>query len=355
MRPDKQEGAEPMSSVTPGVEPAAPAPIFIADPAIEENRAFCAVVDWGTTSFRLWLLCDSGEILGERRSGEGLTTALEIGFETILETHLEALGADEDCPVMMCGMVGSRQGWHEAPYLDAPVDLAKIFDAAVRVPQVGREILVLPGIAQRDRAAPDVMRGEETQLAGAATTGAFGTDETAMTLACLPGTHSKWAGMRGRTIAHFSTIMTGELFTLIADRSILRHTLHDAPQVKANDPAFANAVRAAFADPADWMAQLFRVRAGALLDTGDGTKGKAWLSGSLIGAEIAAAVRSAGAGFDPSRPIALIAVGPLAALYGAALTACGLAFDTVDADAAVRIGLYAAARRAWRPPSKDTR
>ena len=342
-----------MSNVTPNAEPSAPAPVFIADTATEESRAFCAAVDWGTTSFRIWLLSQGGDILGEHRSGEGLTTAMEIGFEAILEAHLEAFGADEDCPVMMCGMVGARQGWHEAPYLDAPADLAEIRHAAASVPGAAREILILPGIAQRDPAAPDVMRGEETQLAGAAAMGAFGTATDASTLACLPGTHSKWAAIRAGTIERFSTAMTGELFTLIANESILRYTLHDAPNVTANDPAFAKAVRTAFAAPADWMAELFRVRAGALLEIGGDIKGKAWLSGSLIGAEIAAALRLVGDDHNPSRPIVLIASGPLADLYGVALGACGLAFTPVDADAAVRTGLYAAARCAWRPPSKD--
>ncbi len=346
-----------MTSIAPSAEGASPLPVFVADPTPEENRAFCAAVDWGTTSFRIWLLSQSGDVLGEHRSGEGLTTATEIGFEAILETHLAAFGADENCPVMMCGMVGSRQGWHEARYLDAPIDLAKIMDAAICVPGTSRDIFILPGIAQRDRAAPDVMRGEETQLAGAAlgSLGVFGNDETALTLACLPGTHSKWAAIRGDTIERFSTVMTGELFTLIANQSILRHTLHDAPNVAADDPAFATAVSAAFAAPADWMAELFRVRAGALLDIGAEAKGKAWLSGSLIGAEIAVALRLAGDAHDASRPIALIASGALATLYGAALSACGLAFTPVDADAAVRTGLYTAARRAWSPSSKDFR
>ena len=336
-----------MSSVTPSAEPATPAPVFIAEIATDENRAFCAAVDWGTTSFRIWLLSQSGEILGEHRSSEGLTRAMEIGFEAILETHLEAFGADENCPVIMCGMVGARQGWHEAPYLDAPAELAKIMDAAAGVPGTARTILILPGIAQRDRAAPDVMRGEETQLAGARAMGAFGEATDASTLACLPGTHSKWAAIRAGTIERFSTVMTGELFTLIASQSILRHTLHDAPNVTANDPAFAKAVRAAFAAPAEWMTELFRVRAGALLEIGSETRGKAWLSGSLIGAEIAAALQLVGEDLNPSRPIALIASGPLAALYGTALGACGLAFTPVDADAAVRTGLYTAARCAW--------
>ncbi len=342
-----------MSSVTPIGEAPSPAPIFITEPSSKANHALCAAVDWGTTSFRIWLLSECGDILGERRSGEGLTTAMEIGFEEILESHLEALGADEDCPVIMCGMVGARQGWHEARYLDAPSDLAKVMGAAVCVPGTAREILILPGIAQRDPSAPDVMRGEETQLAGACALGACGEDTDASTLACLPGTHSKWAVIRAGTIERFSTVMTGEMFTLIASQSILRHTLHDAPNPTTADPAFAEAVRAAFMAPADWFAELCRVRAGGLLDIGSPASGKAWLSGSLIGAETALAVRLAGNAHDPSRPIALIASGPLAALYAAALGACGLAFTPVDAEMAVRTGLYTAAQRAWLPSSED--
>ncbi len=120
---------------------------------------FCAAVDWGTSSFRIWLLSADGNILDERRSDEGMSRAREIGFDAILESHLAALGADPDLPVIVCGMAGARQGWREAGYLDTPADLARIIGNALVIDGYKRDVRILPGIAQRDPSAPDVMVG----------------------------------------------------------------------------------------------------------------------------------------------------------------------------------------------------
>ena len=125
-----------------------------------------AAVDWGTSSFRLWLLDASGAVLAEKRSGEGMLTAGAEGFAVILERHLAAVGAPADLPVIVCGMAGARQGWLEAPYVALPAALDAILAGAVPFPARRREIRILPGLAQRSTDAPDVMRGEETQLAG---------------------------------------------------------------------------------------------------------------------------------------------------------------------------------------------
>src|SRR4249920_2331486 len=124
-------------------------------------------VDWGTSSFRLWLIGEDDSILGERRSGEGMTSAAQTGFAQVLQSHLDALAAPENLPVIVCGMAGARQGWVEAGYIDTPAHLATVLERAVSVPGATRDIRILPGIAQRNPDAPDVMRGEETQLLGA--------------------------------------------------------------------------------------------------------------------------------------------------------------------------------------------
>ncbi len=136
------------------------------------SSAAVAAVDWGTSSFRLWLLDAAGVILAERRSDEGMLTAGAEGFAVILEKHLAAAGAPAELPVIICGMAGARQGWIEAPYVTLPAGLDGILAGAVPVPAKVRRpnarIRILPGLAQRSADAPDVMRGEETQLAGVA-------------------------------------------------------------------------------------------------------------------------------------------------------------------------------------------
>ena len=131
------------------------------------SEAAYVAVDWGTSSFRLWLVDRAGDVLGERRSHEGMMAAGKLGFATVLQSHLEAVGAAPALPVVVCGMAGARQGWVEAGYVDTPARLASIPEHAVPVPGQDRDIRILPGIAQRDPKAPDVMRGEETQLLGA--------------------------------------------------------------------------------------------------------------------------------------------------------------------------------------------
>src|SRR5258707_14836401 len=164
---------------------------------LEMNQAETVAVDWGRSSFRLWLIERAGSVLAERRSGEGMMAAAKPGFATVLQSYLDAGGAANDLPVVICGMAGARQGWVEAGYIDTPAHLAFILERAVPVPGQSRDIRILPGIAQRDPKAPDVMRGEETQLLGA-----LGADGEA--LVCMPGTHSKWASVRGGTVERFT-------------------------------------------------------------------------------------------------------------------------------------------------------
>src|SRR4051812_45368183 len=126
------------------------------------TEAAYVAVDWGTSSFRLWLIDRAGEVLAERRSGEGMLGAAKTGFAAVLQSHLAAVEAPDHLPVLVCGMAGAKTGWVEAGYVDTPAPLSAILRQAVRVPGQTRDIRILPGIAQRDARAPDVMRGEET-------------------------------------------------------------------------------------------------------------------------------------------------------------------------------------------------
>src|SRR5258705_6442214 len=207
------------------------------------GQAAYVAVDWGTSSFRLWLVDRAGNVLGERRSHEGMMAAGKPGFATVLQSHLEAVGAAPGLPVVICGMAGARQGWVEAGYVDTPARLASILKHAVPVPGQNRDIRILPGIAQRDPKAPDVMRGEETQLLGA-----LGIDAAGDAVVCMPGTHSKWVRTSGGSVEGFATFMTGELFGVVSRVTNLAHPVARVVQSEDID-AFQSPFTPAFETP----------------------------------------------------------------------------------------------------------
>jgi 2-dehydro-3-deoxygalactonokinase len=296
-----------------------------------------AAVDWGTSSFRLWLLDAAGAVLAERRSGEGMLTAGTEGFGPTLEKHLAAAGASATLPVIVCGMAGARQGWIEAPYVTLPAGLDGILAGAVPVPGQQREVRILPGLAQRRADAPDVMRGEETQLAGVLPLFAAGRH-----VVCMPGTHSKWVEAADGVIGGFRTWLTGELFSVLSKQSILRHSLgENAAPALPDTPAFVAACTEALGQGGDVGPFLFRIRAATLLQELSPADAAATLSGLLIGAEIASARRV----FDEPDKVILVASGLLGSLYAAALKLTGCAVLQADADEAVRAGLFEAAKR----------
>jgi 2-dehydro-3-deoxygalactonokinase len=302
------------------------------------RSGYYAAVDWGTSSFRLWMIGEDGSVLAERRSGEGMTTAAKTGFHAILDSHLNAVEAPAHLPIIICGMAGARQGWKEAGYLETPAALAAIAGKAIAVPDVDRDIRILPGLAQRGERQPDVIRGEETQLLGAA--GRLGGGRQ---LVCMPGTHSKWVRLTGEMVDGFSTFMTGELFDVISRHTILSHAVADADAIAADNPAFADAVARARERPALATNLLFSIRAGQLLNGLSAAEAKARLSGTLIGLEIAGALATAGS----VDGICLVGSGRLGALYRSALESQGFTLQLVDADEAVRAGLSAAAQTIW--------
>jgi 2-dehydro-3-deoxygalactonokinase len=271
-------------------------------------------VDWGTSNLRAWAMDDSANILAMAESPLGMNAIAgdpKLSFEGVLISLIdEWLSGDQGAlPVVICGMAGAKQGWMEAPYCDLPAKPGDLAKGAV-CPDVSDpriSVFILPGLCQRDD--PDVMRGEETQLVGfMAQNPGFGG------WVCLPGTHSKWAHIDDGRITEFRTYMSGEVFALMSQHSILRHSVDDG----WDDAAFANAVRAAFQNPTGFLHSLFAVRAGALVARdGDAVPpGAAVLSGAIIGTEIADILGRLTAGED----IALIGAGKLASLYQAALT-----------------------------------
>ena len=301
------------------------------------SEAAYVAVDWGTSSFRLWLVDRAGNVLGERRSHEGMMAAGKLGFPTVLQSHLEAVGAADGLPVVVCGMAGARQGWVEAGYVDTPAPLASIPKHAVAVPGQDRDIRILPGIAQRDPNAPDVMRGEETQLLGA-----LGVDAADDAVICMPGTHSKWVRASGATVERFATFMTGELFDVVSRETILSHAVTGADQAEDID-AFRSAVIAAFERPAFAANLLFQVRSGQLLYGGKPSSAREKISGTLIGLELAAGL----AGEVPTAGITLVASARLQMLYQLAFDTVSVPVRSIGAEDAVRRGLSMAAESFW--------
>ncbi|MCK1717313.1 2-dehydro-3-deoxygalactonokinase [Bradyrhizobium sp. 141] len=294
-------------------------------------------VDWGTSSFRLWLVDLAGQMLAERRSDEGMLAAAKTGFPAVLQAHLAAVEAPDHLPVLVCGMAGAKTGWVEAGYVDTPAPLSAVLKQAVRVPGQARDIRILPGIAQRDATAPDVMRGEETQLLGA-----LGLDAAGDALVCMPGTHSKWVRVKGGIVERFSTFMTGELFSVVSRETILSFAVAGADE--AEDVAsFKAAVKAAYAKPAFAANLLFGARSRQLLFGGTPAAARETLSGTLIGVELAAGL----SGTVPQAGVVLLASGRLAMLYRLAFEALSVNAKPVDADEAVRRGLSMAAAAIW--------
>lgn len=301
---------------------------------------FCAVVDWGTSRFRMWIVDAQGDVLAERRSDQGISRCRTGEFGSILEQHLEALGAPQTLPVMICGMAGSRQGWVEAPYETVPTALPRIAERAVRVDEARRHVRIIPGIALRDSEVADVMRGEETLLLGA-----FGSREGVLT-ACVPGTHSKWVSIRDATVERFTTFMTGDLYSAIREHTILAHSA-SGDDSGHDEAAFRAAVLQATETPANLTGLLFNVRGRELLGYGKAGASASALSGLLIGTEIAAAMAT---DYRTDR-VHLVASGTLRARYEAALHIAGIAIDATDSDAAVIAGLHDAATR-WLVPDR---
>ena len=296
-----------------------------------------AVADWGTTSFRLWLLAADGQIVAQTEGKQGMASLTPDEYPDVLEKALSAVGASAELPVVICGMAGAAQGWREAVYIDLPAALNDVPSHAVSVLGVDRDVRILPGLAQRPPQVPDVMRGEETLLLGLALNG------LADGLVCMPGTHSKWVRLEDGHVRRFSTAMTGEVFGLMATQSTLKHfTEGHQPATFAELPAFRAAAREALAAPEALLRALFTVRSAPLLAKGgQADEVAARLSGLLIGAEIA------GMKAPPGSEVMLVAGDSLAETYATALAVAGLTVERLSSEEMAIAGLFHAAQLLW--------
>lgn len=281
-------------------------------------------LDWGTTRLRARRLGARGRPIDERSADCGVMCVEGGRFEAALRALCADWLSAAGLPLLASGMVGSRQGWVEAPYLDAPATPQAAAAALARVGlSDGRVLHVVPGVAQRQGLADsDVMRGEETQLWGAGL--------AAGDVCVLPGTHSKWAWMgEGGAIERFRTAMTGELYAVLVQHSILGRLL--PAQAPVRRQAFADAVAEVLAQPQALTQRLFTVRSGVLLDRLPAEEAADRLSGLLLGAEVAAARAQ---GLPPV--VWLLGDPGLVERYEWALALAGVATRRVDDDATAR-------------------
>lgn len=297
-------------------------------------------IDWGTSSFRAYLMTASGQLLDQVSDQTGILRVQDRDFAKVLTDACGSwLTAWPGIKILMCGMIGSRGGWKEALYLSGAVGVSELSADLTRVPGTKYDIEIVPGLAGRDfSGGPDVMRGEETTLVGALAMGAPRSG-----CFCLPGTHSKWVDLMDGRICRFSTYLTGEMFALLREQSILSPLMgeDDKDWCQVAQSAFLSGVDMA-AEPSGLLHQVFSLRAGILTQETRNEALSAKLSGLLIGAELAV-LNNAG-----SKRIVLIATGGIGERYHAALRHQGYEPIIFDSEECCRRGLaeIAAARGA---------
>jgi 2-dehydro-3-deoxygalactonokinase len=294
----------------------------------EPDSTTLIAIDWGTTSARAYRMAAGGAVCDLRSAPIGVGSLKDGGFAPALDTLLDGW-RDARVPRIACGMIGSRQGWVEAPYVECPADLASLGGALTATP--GGELLIVPGARCVDAAGvPDVMRGEETQLAGAVRS-----DERQV-LAVLPGTHCKWAVVDSGRLVGFATFMTGELYAVLLAHSILGRMA--APGSGEPTTAFDRGVKRGFVGTGLAHA-IFGARTLALANELAADEVGDWLSGVLIGDEIRAARGWAREHRADGAAVRVIGEGSLVARYVRALEALGMHAEP-GPGAAAAAGLY---------------
>ncbi len=282
-------------------------------------------VDWGTTNRRAYRIGPDRRCEREFEDGRGILSVKRGEFESAVGDIRDRLG---DAPMVLGGMIGSNRGWIEAPYVPCPAGIDELVAGLVRI---GMDIVIVPGVSLSGERF-DVMRGEEVQLLGAVASG----DIPDQCLVCHPGTHNKWVRVSGGRIESFRTVMTGELFNMLRERSILSEILVD-PAVPGE--AFSDGVRRGLSG-SGITSELFEARARFLLGDLGANDGGSFVSGLLIGEDVQI-------GLDQGKDLPVVVMGrpELTALYSAALAECGVSADEVDGEGAFIAGACSIAER----------
>jgi len=296
-------------------------------------------IDWGSSGFRAYRLTDEGGIRERRTAASGIASLTPTDYAAVLQQQIGDWLRDEPAaPVLLSGMVGSRQGWREAPYAACPAGMAEL--AAHLCPVDlggGRVAQIVPGLTCRNaEGVPDVMRGEETQI--------FGLDlpasATGEATLCLPGTHSKHVQVRDGRITAFATAMTGEVFALLKSQGLIAAMLAPADSKPEElDVAAFEAGLTLSGRPGGLLHHIFSVRTRRLFNELSAEAAAHYLSGILIGHELRATVWAG--------KVVIVGTGGLAMRYRKAFALLGIDTDVAPEDVAAT-GLYRLGKLAAR-------
>lgn len=283
-------------------------------------------LDWGTTNARALRFDRRGQVVERRDLPLGILRVPQGDFAAAFATLAgDWRAAAPGAPVLMCGMIGSRQGWREASYAALPADATALAQAMLPLPEIGAWIV--PGVSGESLAgAPDVIRGEETQALGVLEL--LGSGDLCL---CMPGSHSKWVELRGGRLARFATFMTGEAFAALGGHTILARMIEPGPHDAA---AFSAGLQRAAAS-GGLLHQLFTVRTDGLFGRLTPAAAGSFLSGLLLGHEMREATLAFGAA-----DIVLVGSDALAAPYLGALRQVGRGARVIQGDVAVASGLW---------------
>jgi 2-dehydro-3-deoxygalactonokinase len=287
-------------------------------------------IDWGTTSFRAYLMDALGSVLDRVNAPLGILQIENGAFEAALERLLAGWLADQpDLPIILSGMIGSRQGWVEVPYLPCPAGIGELSSALHgHTSERGRRMRFVPGLVVTG-SLPDVLRGEETQIVGALA------DPPSAAIFLLPGTHSKWARVEGGRVVWFATFMTGEVYSVLRQHSILGRLMTGEA---FDEAAFARGARAGLDESTasgGLLRRLFSARSLGLVSDLQGSAVASYLSGLLIGSEVREAIDCVD-GAARSSGVVLVGGSDLVGRYTVALRLAGVAAQSSTPDAAAR-------------------
>lgn len=295
------------------------------------GQAALLACDWGTTNLRAWTLDERGRVVASREFDLGVSKLAPGEASRRFRNDVQPALHAETLPAVLCGMAGSNLGWTATPYVDCPASLSDLAASLAPVDDDGL-IKLAPGLRCLGLAgSPDVMRGEETQVFGwlaqnpERATGRY--------LLCHPGTHAKWMLIEDGRVIRFVTAMTGELFSILTQHSVLKS---DAPATDMH--AFDLGLVAAGEGDA-LAARLFTARARVVGGGQPLGATPSYLSGLLIGAEVASVPRLVGS--PGAHPIVLLGDAALCALYARALDSRTLRSEIFSGEAAAIAGLFA--------------
>ena len=294
-------------------------------------------LDWGTTSFRAFLIDQDGHVLDQKTNENGILAVPNNAFEGVLISAIKVwLDQHPALPIVASGMITSRNGWLETPYLSLPANINDFANALTPL-TLSNDIVIhfITGASYENKnGVPDIMRGEETQIIGEV-------EASDNEIFLLPGTHSKWAITQDEKIIGFTSFMTGEVYAALKEHTILGALMKECSSL--NDDAFLKGVLMQQKQDISILHQIFTARTLALFDKLENEDIADYLSGLLIGEEIKSALNQ----YDANKEtiIKIIGRGDLAARYARALDAFGLNHKIINDEVTV-MGHYKIAKKA---------